>query len=170
MDDKLNGLMKILEEEFGDSIVYECRNGTCVVNLLFTGTNLIIHTFKSRFLRVETERIRRKPVEEVFTIPMVKTLEDLEGTKLICDLPSSCMEYKEAFKLCVSAVIQALFTIDDNLSRKLLDKVLSMVRELNSQGLTGNEIYRILVDKYKVPSDLAETMIESYYALMDGEE
>ena len=67
----------------------------------------------------------------------------------------------------MSTVIQGLFTIDDDLDRKLFDSVLSLVRELNARGLTGSEIYRVLVNQYKVPGDLAETVIESYYALID---
>ncbi|MCE4613911.1 MAG: hypothetical protein F7B60_00040 [Desulfurococcales archaeon] len=167
MEEKLTNLMNILEEEFGDSMVYECGNEICIVNLFFFNKNLIIRIVQKDFLRVETERIRQKQGKELSDIPMVKASKNLEGVKLICDLPLPCIGNTEAFKICVSTVIQGLFTIDDDLSRKLFDSVLSLVRELNVKGLTGSEIYKVLVNQYKVPGDLAETVIESYYALMD---
>ncbi|MEB3756289.1 MAG: hypothetical protein GSR79_05465 [Desulfurococcales archaeon] len=167
MEEKLTNLMNILEEEFGDSIVYECRNDICIVNLLFFNKNLIIRLVQEDFLRVETERIEQKQGKEFPDIPMVKASKNLEGVRLTCDLPLSCIENKKAFKSCVSTVIQGLFAIDDDLSRKLFDSVLSLVRELNVKGLTGSEIYNVLVNQYKVPGDIAETVIESYYAFID---
>jgi hypothetical protein len=147
--------------------VYECRGDVCVANFLFLDVNLIVRVYQKDYLRVETEVTNPTKESDLTVLPMLKFSGGREGLKLICDLPLACIEKEEAFRACVSSVMQGLFHVDDKLARKLFDNVISITRELGGKGFTGNEIFKILVERYKIPRDLAETIIESYYALLE---
>jgi hypothetical protein len=162
-NDKPSLYTRILEDEFGKSIVTECKGDICVSKMILLDITLVAR-FGDEYLTLEAEEPPASSDPKLLsTIPMVRLVyrED-DHPKITCDLPVECLSSRKALESCISSVISGVFALNHDLTRRILRNIIDLVGSLASQGLTGNEIFRVLVEDYRVPRDLAEASIESY--------
>ena len=162
-DNKLSMYIRVLRDEFGDSIVTECEGAMCVSRMILLDTTLIARVGDEYFTLEAEEPPSSSDARLISDIPMARLTYREDGKpRVSCDLPVECLSSRKPVESCIASVINGVFALNRDLSRRVLRNLIDLVGDLSSRGLTGNEIFRILVENFRVPKDLAEASVESY--------